>query len=247
MNSTLAITLDFDWAPDWAIIEVAELLIRHRTRASWFVTHQCDALDMLREHKDLFELGIHPNFLPGTTHGDSPQKILAHLKDIVPEAVSMRSHSFYHNMYLLQLAVRDFGIRIDSNVFLPGNRPYIPARYTIQHDIDLLRVPVCWCDDYAIAQYTPCWDRVAIDLKVPGVFTFCFHPLLVALNISAEGDLRRFRGGPLQDSPRNAFAPSETGFCHGVGTQTFFMDLIGADSLAAVVLKSLLSDTIPGE
>ena len=44
-------------------------MIDHDVRATFFVTHESPALQRLKDRPDLFELGIHPNFLPGSTHG----------------------------------------------------------------------------------------------------------------------------------------------------------------------------------
>ncbi|HEY8645027.1 MAG TPA: hypothetical protein VIL77_04030 [Gaiellaceae bacterium] len=66
------LTLDVDWCPDSAIDDVAELLIERDVPATWLVTHTSPAIDRLRLRADLFELGIHPNFLPGSTHGRMP-------------------------------------------------------------------------------------------------------------------------------------------------------------------------------
>src|SRR5215467_8520985 len=95
------LTFDIDWAPDFMIDHVAGILVEARVRATWFVTHSSDAIDRLREHPDLFELGIHPNFLPGSSHGSSPQEVLQTCMTIVPEAQSFRTHSLVQSTPLL--------------------------------------------------------------------------------------------------------------------------------------------------
>jgi len=87
-NKEIAITLDVDWAPDFVIEDVAELLINSSVRATWFVTHASSAIDDLRKRPDLFELGIHPNFLPGSTQGADVDSVLNHCMSLVPDAVS---------------------------------------------------------------------------------------------------------------------------------------------------------------
>ncbi len=70
--SRAAITLDVDWAPDFMIDAAAQALVDREVKATWFVTHASPAVERLREHPDLFELGIHPNFLAGSSHGATP-------------------------------------------------------------------------------------------------------------------------------------------------------------------------------
>src|SRR4051794_10356042 len=95
----LVVTLDVDWAPDFMIDAAAAALVQHGVRATWFVTHASPAIDRLGERPDLFELGIHPNFREGTTHGDDP---IAHLLEIVPGARCARTHSLLQSTPLLE-------------------------------------------------------------------------------------------------------------------------------------------------
>ena len=95
------LTFDIDWAPDWMIEQIAQVLIEKSVKSTWFVTHQSKAIEKLRQYDDLFELGIHPNLLNGSTHGKTEDDVLTHLKQIVPEAVSMRTHGLYQTTNFL--------------------------------------------------------------------------------------------------------------------------------------------------
>lgn len=75
------ITLDVDWAPDYMVDYVASILISHRVKATWFVTHESLSVWRLRKRNDLFELGVHPNFLTGSTHGNNSLDVLNHVRD----------------------------------------------------------------------------------------------------------------------------------------------------------------------
>src|SRR5207244_3974947 len=81
---------------------VAEQLMASQVRATWFVTHMSPAISRLRRNPELFELGIHPNFLPGSTHGDTPDAVLRHCRALVPDAVSMRTHCLVQSTLLLE-------------------------------------------------------------------------------------------------------------------------------------------------
>ena len=90
-DGALVLSFDIDWAPDFAIDAVAQKLISRSVKATWFVTHLSPAISRLAERPDLFELGIHPNFLPGSDHGGSPAEVLAFMNTLVPNAVSVRN------------------------------------------------------------------------------------------------------------------------------------------------------------
>jgi hypothetical protein len=86
------VTFDLDWAPDFVIDWLAKRLIEVGVRAAWFVTHHSPAIERLRAESDLFELGIHPNLHPGSTHGNDTSSVLKHCMEIVPEAGAIRTH-----------------------------------------------------------------------------------------------------------------------------------------------------------
>ena len=85
MNS-ICLTFDIDWAPDEVIENTLELLTEYNLNATIFATHKTDILNNLPEN---IEIGIHPNFSNIIKAEDEIKK----LKDIYPQAVSLRSHS----------------------------------------------------------------------------------------------------------------------------------------------------------
>ena len=56
-------TRSIDWAPDFIIEKVDEILKERNIKATWFVTHKSAYLKNLSKNRN-YELGIHPNFLP---------------------------------------------------------------------------------------------------------------------------------------------------------------------------------------
>ena len=88
MKHQVLITLDVDWAPDFMINFVKDILIENNVKATWFITHNSDYVKEL-EKTDRFELGIHPNFSNDSTQGNNAEDILSNLKKIVPTAKSV--------------------------------------------------------------------------------------------------------------------------------------------------------------
>jgi len=177
------LTIDVDWAPDFMIRSLANTLAGASVRSTWFVTHASEAIDELRRRPDMYELGIHPNFLAGSSHGQTPEEVIRHCMDLVPEAVCMRTHSLVQSTRLLETVVRLSPVRVDLSLFLPG----IPAiGPLIQHVASplLVRVPYSWEDDDEMARPVPCWDHKA-HLRVGGPVIFDFHPVHVFLNSSS--------------------------------------------------------------
>lgn len=174
------VTLDIDWAPDAAIDHAAHILEHHGVRATWFVTHATPALDRLRARSDLFELGIHPNFLAGSSHGSTPDAVLAHCMSLAPEARSMRAHALVQSTPILDRVLATTPVRCDASLFLPGATTIELIEY-LWKGRTLLRLPYHFEDDIEMMRPEPRWDP-APHLDCRGYRVFDFHPIHIFLN-----------------------------------------------------------------
>lgn len=177
MDAT-AVTLDIDWAPDCVIDDVAALLLRHNVKATWFVTHSSPAVDRLRQYPDQFELGAHPNLLPGSTHGSTTAEILRHCVELVPEAVSLRTHGLVQSTGFFGQVLKETPWRADVSLYLAATPNLQPTELWWAGE-SLLRIPYMWEDDLEMERPAPNWSPT---LKMPGLKVFDFHPIHVYLN-----------------------------------------------------------------
>lgn len=177
----VALTLDIDWVPDFVIDFVAGLLLDYGVRATWYVTHDSAATKRLSQHPDLFELGIHPNFLLGSSHGSNPEDVLFHCMKLVPDAISMRTHSLVQSTPLLDTVARSTPVRIDTSLFLPHAPFLVPVDYPLPNG-SLTRIPYFWEDDLEMYRAKPCWSPVTLIENSGGLKVFDFHPIHVFLN-----------------------------------------------------------------
>lgn len=178
------LTFDIDWAHDDVIHHAIDMVEAAGAPATWFVTHDSPVLERLRAN-ELFELGIHPNFLPLLMRGDPAQgataeEVVDRLLAIVPEAKSVRSHSLVSSGRLLQIFQKR-GLTHDANAFLPcwGGGPLRPWADWF----GMIRVPYQFEDDFwfentdvSIAGLLP---------KQAGICGYDFHPIHVFLNSEA--------------------------------------------------------------
>ncbi len=181
LTNDYVITIDIDWAPDFAIDYVAEILIENNVKASWFVTHYSEAIEKLKTKEDLFELGIHPNLLDNSTHGRTEEEVLAHILKIVPSATSMRTHGLYQSSSFLIKASVDYGITADLSLFLPRAANLQPHQIKWS-GAKLWRLPYFWEDDSEMYEDDPIWELSDERLNVPGLRIFDFHPIHILLN-----------------------------------------------------------------
>ena len=225
----VVVTLDIDWAPDCAIDWVAGQLAAREVRATWFVTHVSPAVERLRERPDLFELGIHPNFLPGSSHGATTDAVLDHCMALVPEATSLRSHALVQSTPILARIMERTPVTTDLSLFLayaPGLRP-VDFRVG---ERSLLRLPYFWEDDDEMQQPSPDWRLGPLLAVGAGLKVFDFHPVHVYMNGAGMAAYRRLAAGVgrLQDATEAEVCGLVRG---GEGTRSLFLELV--DHLAS--------------
>jgi hypothetical protein len=215
----LVVTFDIDWAPDFAIDAAAAQLRAAGVRATWFVTHASPAVDRLRESPDLFELGIHPNFFAHSSHGDSLEEVLDHVKRLVPEARSIRSHGLYHSSRVLAAIARDDRLEVDSSIFLPGHPHLRPVPLRLGgHSIT--RIPYFWSEEYEWELERPNWSLDPI-VAGEGLKVLNFHPIHVFLN-SADGAPYQALKAAAPSLPDVDVALAQSKVNPGSGTRTLF-------------------------
>lgn len=184
MQNNSYITLDIDWAPDFVIDYVADLFIANNVKATWFVTHKSKAVDRLRDYPHLFELGIHPNFLPNSSHGNTVDEVLDFCMNLVPEAVSMRTHALVQSTLILSKAIQKTPVKYDVSLFLA----YHPHLQSVDffwgaNGKYLKRLPYNWEDDFEMEHPNANWHGKNI-LNVQGIKVYDFHPIHIYLNSS---------------------------------------------------------------
>lgn len=218
------LTLDIDWAPDCAIDWVAAQLVARQVRATWFVTHASAAVDRLRDHPELFELGIHPNFLGNSSHGDTIDAVLHDCMKLVPDATSLRSHALVQSTPILNRILAITPIITDLSLFLPYT-PYLRPVEQRSGERVLLRVPYYWEDDDEMQQPEPCWRLGPLLRLGPGLKVFDFHPIHVFMNGADMTQYRRLtaRASKLQDACEGDVSPLVR---RGAGTQSLFLELV---------------------
>ena len=223
MNDVL-LTLDVDWAPDFAIDLAAEKLISNRVRATWIVTHESPAIDRLRRYPELFELGIHPNFLAGSSHGSTAREVLGHCLNLVPTAISARAHCLFQSTPLLCEMLDRTPIRIDGSLYLPHARSLAPVAYE-WNGRTLLRIPHFWEDDFEMERTAPIWELAPMLAGGEGLRVFDFHPIHVFLNSRTPGAYQDLKASTPSLSSVNQ-AAAENYVQTGSGAGSVFAEVV---------------------
>jgi hypothetical protein len=224
----VAITADQDWAPEWALAEFIGFTASEGVPLHVFVTNASETLDQAAARGEV-TLGVHPNFLRGSTHGEDPDEVIAHCRALVPPATTFRTHSFHENSHLLQ-RLRASRFVADSNVCLFLEPDLVPQ----VHAAGTLRFPVFFEDDSMLR-----WLGAAEATKVvpplfhtPGLKVVNVHPALFAMNAP---NLAYY------DDHRDAFyspARSDSFPYRGAGVATVMAAIVASIRREAVRMES---------
>jgi hypothetical protein len=174
------LTMDTDWSNDDVLSYVLDMLEEKNIKATIFLTHDTSLITRIRKNPDI-ELGIHPNFnflLEGDfRYGRNIPEVMSYYHNIVPDAVSARSHYLTQSTSVLSEYLKH-GIANDCNTFIPFTSGITlkPFRFFD----GLKRIPFFWEDDtnlYLGAE----WNLETL-LSHPGLRVFNFHPNFIFLN-----------------------------------------------------------------
>ncbi|MBC7864467.1 MAG: hypothetical protein IAF38_15945 [Bacteroidia bacterium] len=197
-ENKLFLTFDIDWASDDVLSHTIDLLEKHNVCATFFVTHETPLLARLRSNS-AFELGIHPNFnflLNGDfRYGKNPAEVIDYYLKMVPDAVSVRSHSVTYNSQILD-TLYNRKLKYDLNIYLP-RRSGIISKPVLFPGYGMTRLPYFWeDDDHFLYDEDP---DASLYLEHAGLKIFDFHPIHVFLNSEnharydkARNDLQNF-------------------------------------------------------
>ena len=217
-DEKIFLTFDIDWAHDEVINDVYQLCEARAIPATFFATHKADILETIGKKQSQFEIGLHPNFnqlLMGNNNKKNFYTECASLKNLFPNATSVRSHSLCFGS-LIQTAYQQLGITHDSSVIVPcqnNTRPLFPWKMWD----GLVRVPYFFCDYVTAMSAEVPVQNLAIR---PGLKVFDFHPIHVFLNTES---LERYEfTRPLHHKPKELMQHRYKGY----GTRSRLIDLL---------------------
>ena len=216
------LTFDIDWCSDEVLAYTLEIIEEHDIKATFFVTHKTKLLERMRENKNI-ELGIHPNFNPllngNFKYGKNIDEVIEYYKKIIPEAVSVRSHSMTQNSLILD-SFEKFGLIYDCNTFIPLSANVVVKPY--KHWTNkLIKILYFWEDDvHCIYEWN--WD-VKKFLNYSGIKVFDFHPIHVFLNTEHLNRYEKSREwhNCEKNLPQYKY--------NGYGSESFLIDIIKAN------------------
>lgn len=192
-----SLTFDTDWASNEALEFVYNILVKNNIKSNWFITHDFPLLKELKRNTDLFELGIHPNFLEGSTQGNTEDEIIENLLTLIPNCKIVRAHSVFQYGKLLSKYVSKYKITIDSGIFLPKYENIEVVEHLTPEGI-LFRIPIYWADDYELLISNSKWSSMEYNNE-NGLKVLLFHPIHVYLNTSSHLEYEKLKNSTVEN------------------------------------------------
>lgn len=175
------ITSDLDWASEYCIEKLFSKFEESSIKPTFFVTHKSEIISKLLCESSI-ECGIHPNFLPNTTHGSSENLIINHVLELVPHANVTRSHAYASSTHISRALVKS-GIKCESGPVYLFQQNLMP----LKNIGGLVNFPVFWEDDcHWDACLTWNFNDYHNEFLKPGLKVINIHPFFYTLNIPSS-------------------------------------------------------------
>lgn len=212
-------TTDIDWASEDCIEVLLDALQERGVVSTAFATHESPILSNAAAAGDV-TIGVHPNFLPESSHGETREQVISHVFDMYPDAKCFRSHAMVDDSHI-SMAMKDRGILYDSNLCLYLQAGLVP----LHHWTGIPRFPLFWSDDIHWRR-NGSWNFKDYEdiFFAPGLKVINTHPFMFSLNLAdhetytnLKADVRTFTKEQIK-AHRN----------QEQGTASFILDFIGA-------------------
>ena len=179
LNKEKIFTLDIDWAPEFVLEDLYEILRMHpNVKFSIFHTHLSATIKKISNLGNV-ENGIHPNFnflLQGDfRYGRNIEEVLNYYANMFPSCYIIRCHDLMHKTGLLNV-LAERGYRYLSNIFIPASAGDI--RPFVSFASDILNVPISFEDDEWLRRNEA--EQSNKTAVISGVLNF--HPVHIYLN-----------------------------------------------------------------
>ena len=227
LSKKYVITFDIDWAPDYVILECLELLEQANCKATFFATHNTPVNHeiLTRGHN----LGIHPNFLPGSTQGSDVKNIVAECLTYSPNAWCMRTHSLVQSSPLLHEIFASFPqLKLDVSLFMHRS----PFAHKVKWSFDGVsfgRLLYNWDDHAQFSAFEQ--DKYPV-LFFGELTVFNFHPIHVFLNSSDGSEYRQLKKEHF-DNPLNALSAEFVNKYRNarIGTRNYLQEVLASNNI----------------
>ena len=171
-------TSDVDWASEDVLKQYFDTILPFDINPTLFVTHKSNIIDKQFKAGNI-ERGIHPNFLPGSSHGSSYKEIISNCVGYAAEAYGYRSHRAFECTDTSHMLKNEYGFKYVSHQITIMQTLIRP----ILLESGLIGFPVFFEDG------THLYNKLDLSIKkylhlfrTPGLKIISFHPMNFVFN-----------------------------------------------------------------
>lgn len=195
-------TSDIDWASEDVLQEYFSIINPLNIKPTLFVTNQSEVIESNFSIGKI-ERGIHPNFMNGSSHGNSFKEIVETCIKFAPEAYGFRSHRAFEVTDVTHLLKNEYGYKYVSHqitILQPHIRP-------ILHESGLINFPVFFEDGTHLYNQLDFDFRNYLDLfRLPGIKIISFHPMNFVFNSPSLSFMRSIKDSLTREEYHNISA-----------------------------------------
>lgn len=169
-------TMDTDWASEYAIEKTIAMYSELGIKPTVFATNKSYIIEESARRK-IIDVGIHPNFVNGSSQGNTDREIIQYCIDNIPKTQAFRCHRWYAVNDIYDL-LYDQGFRYESNqcTDLDLVSPYI-------HRSGMICFPVFMEDGaYILHERSLKFSDVQYFFEQDGLKIINIHPMHFMLN-----------------------------------------------------------------
>ena len=210
------LTIDTDWVCDSVLKDVIENVLQENLKITIFATNDSKYLkSIIYKYPENVEVGLHPNYMKFMENGLFNWKDeLIKLKNIYPKAVGVRSHGHWVSSQLIDHYI-DMGIKYESGIYIDN----LPLNSILPYNEKFFRVSHFFQDDAHMLRNRP-MSLESLNIHLPGIKVFDFHPIHIFLN---SPDMSFYKRNKIH---YHEYKILKTKVCKLPGINNLFRDLI---------------------
>lgn len=172
---SLIVTVDIDWAPEWAIEKTLDFFFERGVTPTVFSTHPSP---FISRHLDKMEVGLHPYFGRDSSQGVSVEEVVQYVMELPHNLPIYRSHRFL-SCNSSKEAMKNAGMRGSSNVC--SDLEVIPP---FKDRFGLWEIPIFLEDGGYLFRQHPLEmnDALLLKLQQKGDKVLVVHPMHFVVN-----------------------------------------------------------------
>ncbi len=227
----ICLTSDVDWASDSCIEFFIKYILQYDVKPTFFTTHRSVLLDEYLEN-GVADVGLHPNFMRSSTHGNTYDEIIDHICGLYPGARCFRSHAFFDNDQIVS-AMAKRGILYDSNSCQLLQPEIVP----VLHSSGITRFPVFWGDgpESILATQSISFKTLKEKFLSPGLKVLDVHPFNFCMNVPTADFYRKIKHLCTDMTKENILRLSYK----GIGCRSILLSLFDFFKYEGLVFKTL--------